>query len=131
MGIHRQNFPRVCSCGVEDHPKSSWPWDYHTALLVGFSVLISHSAGGQGWPGSGSIFWLCLDIHDCLGPGLLSFSIQRKTVFNSIAVIRHHDQGALQKGVFKLEHVVSKGQSLRWQREGVAAGAAGDSYLDS
>lgn len=70
---------------------------------------LSHSAGGQAWPGSGSIFWLCLDIHDCLGQGLLSHSIQRKTVFDSIAVIGHHDRGDLQKGVFKLERVVSKG----------------------
>ena len=39
VGIRRQNFPRVCSCGVENHPRSSWPCGYHTALLVGFGVL--------------------------------------------------------------------------------------------
>lgn len=70
---------------------------------------LSHSVCGQGWPRSGSIFWLCLAIYDYLGRGLLSHSIQRKMVLAIIAMIRRHDQGDLQKGVFKLEHVISKG----------------------
>lgn len=60
-------------------------------------------------PESGSIFWLYLHIHDCLVRGLLSHSTQRTTVFDTIAAIRHHNQVDLEKGVFKLEHVVSKG----------------------
>lgn len=65
-------------------------------MLVGKCVLSLAAFSG----------YTCISMTAWLGG---SHSTQRTTVFDTIAAIRHHNQVDVEKGVFKLEHVVSKG----------------------
>lgn len=64
------------------------------SLVPSTEKELSHSVGGQGWPGSGSIFWLYLGIHVCLGRGLTALP-DHIDVLVIIVVINHCSQGNL------------------------------------
>lgn len=77
VDICGQNFSSVCPHVLEITQEQLALGISHTnqsllSLVPSTEKELSHSVGGQGWPGSGSIFWLYLGIHVCLGRGLLS-----------------------------------------------------------
>lgn len=79
VGICGQNFSSVCLHVLAITPGAAGP-TYTThqtreGLVPSAEKELSRRVGGQGWPGSGGIFCLCLGIHVCLGRGLLSQSI--------------------------------------------------------